>query len=704
MAEELTKLDDFERFVEAKEEDLRDALVENNEMKEDNLGDILVENCDIKEENLRDTLVENSELKEENLRDTLVENSELKEENLRDTLVENSESKEENLRDTLVENSDIKEENSSDKVACDKAERETWGGQFEFVLSLVGYTVGLGNIWRFPYFCFRNSGGIAIIPFLLFVVVCCGPLYYIEVCLGQFSGQSPINVWNICPLFKGIGLNMVIISFTYLWYYGIAFAWVLYFLIQSFYPILGWSSCSNSWNTDACVDSNINISKKMHNVSTNTTQAIFKTSGTEFWELNVLHKSSGIEETGSLQIHLIGCLFLGWFLVFLCLARGVKTLGKVVYVTATMPYVLLTILCIRGATLDGAWIGLRLYLVPDFSKLFSGQLWMEAAVMSFYSLGPAWGGVITMASFNKFHHNALRDTLIVCTADVFTGFFGGLVVFSVLGFLSKETGVALEDLPFSGPGLAFIAYPEALSRLPLPHVWSVLFFLTLVLVGIDTQFSMFETVTNTFIDLDLKKYGKYRLLISAVVMIVLAILGLPLASSAGFYIFILVDWYMASFNLVFICFMECFVISWIYGANRFCSDIEMMRGSRPSLLLRIIWVFVIPLFIGGILMTTVSSYSAPNIDEGGYKYPYYALVIGNLFAFGPMSAVILTAGYQILRTKGSIRQRLSKLIKPSAVWQPHDKKYGHIFQTRPFRYEYGFKRRFLCNILGLKES
>ncbi|WAR08007.1 SC6A3-like protein [Mya arenaria] len=91
--------------------------------------------------------------------------------------------------------------------------RETWSGRFEFLLSVVGYTVGMGNIWRFPYFVKRNGGGVALIPFLLFLVSCGGPLYYIEVCLGQFSGKSPVNVWDICPLFRGLG-DTVIVCFA----------------------------------------------------------------------------------------------------------------------------------------------------------------------------------------------------------------------------------------------------------------------------------------------------------------------------------------------------------------------------------------------------------------------------------------------------------------------------------------------------------
>ncbi|XP_053379035.1 sodium- and chloride-dependent glycine transporter 1-like [Mercenaria mercenaria] len=615
-----------------------------------------------------------------------------------------------------LENLKVKHENdiendgsSSDRDPLDESsgsssERETWGGRFEFLLSLVGYTVGLGNLWRFPYFCYRNGGGIAIIPFLLFLLICGGPLYYIEVCLGQFSGKSPVKVWNICPLFKGIGMVMITTSLIYVWYFGTAFGWVFYFLIMSFYPTLPWSTCDNSWNTKFCIDSRTNITEKLLNVTEklqNVTEiSQLKTSGTEFWERNVLRVSTGIDDIGSVQLHLVGCLFLGWFLVFLCLAKGVKSLGKVVYVTATLPYVLLTVLLIRGVTLDGAWVGLQHYFVPDFSKLANGKMWMEAAVQCFYSLGPAWGGVITMASFNKFHHKALRDTVIACFADAFTAIFGGIVVFSVLGFLSKETGTPLDKLPFSGAGLAFIAYPEALSRLPAPNLWSVLFFVTLVLVGIDTQFGVFETTANAIIDLNYRKLSKYRLWISASLVSGLFLLGLPITTSGGYYIFMLVDWYVAMFGVVFTALMECIVVAWIYGADRLSDDIEMMMGTRPSQLLRILWCFCIPTFIVGILITTITTYSDPSF---GYQYPVYALVTGNIFAFGPASLIIVVMVFQLFKAKGTISQRISRQLQPARSWLPNDSKQRKIYQQCPYQYQHGLRERFLTNILGLKQ-
>ena len=83
--------------------------------------------------------------------------------------------------------------------------RGTWGGRFEFLLAIVGYTVGTGSIWRFPIIAAKNGGGAFLVPFILLTMLCGGPLYYMEVCLGQFTGQSAMTAFQMCPLFKGTG-------------------------------------------------------------------------------------------------------------------------------------------------------------------------------------------------------------------------------------------------------------------------------------------------------------------------------------------------------------------------------------------------------------------------------------------------------------------------------------------------------------------
>ena len=70
--------------------------------------------------------------------------------------------------------------------------------------------------------------------------------------------------------------------------------------------------------------------------------------------------------------------------------------------------------------------------------------------------------------------------------DVFTSVFGGFVTFSVLGNLAARLRVAVPDVVQSGPGLVFTVYPEVLGLLPLAPLWALLFFLTLVTLGLDT--------------------------------------------------------------------------------------------------------------------------------------------------------------------------------------------------------------------------
>ena len=98
---------------------------------------------------------------------------------------------------------DAKDSLDGSNTDIKRSDRGLWAGRFEFLLAIIGYTVGVGSIWRFPIICAKNGGGAFLIPFAFFLITCGGPLYYLEVCLGQFSGKSAVVAFELCPLFKG---------------------------------------------------------------------------------------------------------------------------------------------------------------------------------------------------------------------------------------------------------------------------------------------------------------------------------------------------------------------------------------------------------------------------------------------------------------------------------------------------------------------
>ncbi|XP_014679898.1 PREDICTED: sodium- and chloride-dependent glycine transporter 2-like [Priapulus caudatus] len=130
-------------------------------------------------------------------------------------------------------------------------ERGNWSGNLDFFLSCLGYAVGLGSVWRFPYLCYRNGGGAFLIPYVIMMIFVGLPLLYLELSLGQFASLGPVGLFgNISPVFQGMGYAMTMISVLTPLYYTVLVAWTLYYLFASCQKVLPWSGCNNDWNTD----------------------------------------------------------------------------------------------------------------------------------------------------------------------------------------------------------------------------------------------------------------------------------------------------------------------------------------------------------------------------------------------------------------------------------------------------------------------
>ncbi|KAF1554862.1 Sodium-dependent proline transporter, partial [Eudyptula minor] len=251
--------------------------------------------------------------------------------------------------------------------------RGNWTGRLDFLLSCIGYCVGLGNVWRFPYRAYTNGGGAFLVPYFIMLAICGIPIFFMELSLGQFSSLGPLAVWKISPLFKGVGMGTILIVSLVAIYYNMIIAYVLFYLFASLTSDLPWQHCGNWWNTDLCLDHHV-IKVGNTTFPVNITNTVSPSE--EYWSRYVLHiqGSSGIGDPGRIRWNLCLCLLLSWTIVYLCILKGVKSSGKVVYFTATFPYLILVMLLIRGVTLEGAWKGIRFYLTPQFDHLLSSKV------------------------------------------------------------------------------------------------------------------------------------------------------------------------------------------------------------------------------------------------------------------------------------------------------------------------------------------
>jgi solute carrier family 6 amino acid transporter-like protein 5/7/9/14 len=552
-------------------------------------------------------------------------------------------------------------------------------------MSCVSYAVGLGNIWRFPYLCYRNGGAVFLVPYIIFLVLCGMPLFFLEVSYGQFASLSPITVWKLSPLFKGVGYGMVLISGIVCIYYNIIITWTIYFLFRSFAKELPWATCDNEWNTEHCAlhakpHINMTVNMTEHYSTMEPTTMVYTdasglpinltkktTPSEEFWERRVLKISDGIETMGGIQWELFGCLFLAWVLVALCLVKGIKSSGKVVYFTATFPYIVLITLLIRGVTLPGAKEGILFYVIPQWEKLGSLKVWGEAAMQIFYSVGAAWGALITMSSYNRFNNDCYRDARIIPILNCGTSIFSGFVIFSIIGFMAQETGSTIEETVRQGPGLVFIVYPAAVAAMPVSQIWSIMFFAMLLSVGLGSQFAMFQTMTSAFMD-EFEWLRKKKTLLMIALCLLEFLLGIPCICQGGIYYLQIMDWYSSTFSLMILSFTELMVIAWIYGAEQFYRDIEIMIGYRPCLWWKILWCFITPFVIMFVLMFSIINHMP--VTYGDYEYPNWSIGVGWIFALCSLIPLPAVAIFKILTTPGPIIQRLKKLVHHTDDWGP----------------------------------
>ncbi|KRZ55258.1 Sodium- and chloride-dependent glycine transporter 2 [Trichinella nativa] len=605
-------------------------------------------------------------------------------------------------------------------------EKDKWASATEFMLSCLGYAVGLGNIWRFPYLCGRNGGAAFFLIFIFIIIIAGTPMAYLELGLGQYSSLASHQLFeSLCPLFSGLGYVMVLTSFMIALYYNVILCWAIYYFAASFSAELPWNHCYNSWNTDACFDKpvydrcikeqQIYWRGRCHNESDlaigirNASNSIYYWNTTvrsnpsqEYFEQvtfvmlvkfekkiffsfhiliytysrEVLQISDGIDNIGTLNGNLSICLLAAWVMVFAILIRGIKSAGKVIYVLATVPYILLLVLLIRGLLLTNSMKGIEFFLIPDFSRLTSSEVWGDAAIQVFFSMSIGAGGLSTLASYSPTNNNILRDTVVITIGNIFTSLLSGLVVFSILGYISGQLDTTVEQIAESGPGLLFVAYPYALSSLPVSQLWSSLFFFTVILMAIDTQ--VYSKINNLYVQQIVQvqvvitaiidqwpflRQPCWKVTTVAFVCAVSYLIGLIMVTNVsivgGPYILNLLDTFAGGWPLLLQCLIEVIVVAYIFGkrVKKYAALYERMLGKAPSLFWKILgypasgfyklsWAFLTPACLIGVLIFNFLQYSTTTY--GNYVYPLWAEILGWVIAFSTLLPVVLVALYKLI--------------------------------------------------------
>jgi len=402
----------------------------------------------------------------------------------------------------------------------------------------------------------------------------------------------------------------------------------------------------------------------------------------QFFERKVLelYKSSGLDDLGSPRWPLVLCLVLVYVMLYFTLWKGVRSSGKVVWVTATFPYVVLLVLLVRGCTLVGAEEGIQFYLTPNWTQIQQTSVWFDAATQVFFSLGPGFGTLIALSSYNQFNNNCYRDAIITSVVNCLTSFLAGFVVFSVLGYMAHEMKVKVKDVAKQGPGLLFVVYGQAMTKFGGSSIFSIIFFSMLITLGLDSSFGGLEAVITAFCDEFPVRVGQHRELFVLLLLTVSFLGALSTTTQGGMYFLSLLEIYATGPAIMTVVLVEAIALTWVYGLNQLCQDIKTMLGFSPGIYWKAAWSFISPIFLtvciasmtsslyvidGFQMMIVISFVSPPPLEYGDHKFVSWSTGLGWAITLSSMAIIPTYVIYAYVTASGnSCQEKFRKIFRP----------------------------------------
>ena len=323
--------------------------------------------------------------------------------------------------------------------------RATLGGKLSAVLVAAGSSVGLGNIWRFPYVAGDNGGGAFLLIYIGCVLLLGLPVMIAEFSIGRASRRNAVGAYRaLNPRWSFLGYNGVLAAFLILGFYFVVSGWTAEYTVHSLTGELASLSTAEEY------------------------AAQFEGFISNPWR-PLLYTLLFI-----LATHAV---------IALGVQKGIERSAKVL-----MPllFIILIALSIHSLLMPGAAEGMRFLFRPDFSKVTASTL-LTALGQAFFSLSVGIGTMVTYASYFKPETNLRHTALNVTLLDTLVAVLAGVVIFPAV----FTAGIA----PSSGPSLVFITLPGIFNGMPLSMVWSTVFFLLLVVAALTSTISLHEVIT-----------------------------------------------------------------------------------------------------------------------------------------------------------------------------------------------------------------
>ena len=514
----------------------------------------------------------------------------------------------------------------ADVNADEDQSHDKFANDIEYWLSCLGFAVGFGNVWRFPYMVYSMGGAVFLIPYLCALFFIAVPLYLVETSYGQLIECKLHHRYSIInKRFWAVSLGQMSVCFFTCVYYITLLAWSFSFFFDSFRSQLPWmkegadtaTTIENLWNSD-------------------------------FFYKDTLHLSGGIHEPGTLVGPLVGCLFLSYLVTYFSAWKGLKSTGKIVYVTCLLPYVVLTILLIKGFTLEGCGLGLKFLFLPDWSKIWDISIWVNAAKQILFSSGVSYGPLMYYGTARKKDDKLLKVSYMVPILNSATSFYAALTIFTFLGHVSTVKGIDIKDLSKSGPELLFVAFPALLGLLKGSNFWSAIFFIMCVCLGVDSVFGFVDFYIQYAEDAVPIIRQKVRKEISCLIILVFSFIwSLMFVNEGGLYTFDLFDQYAGGIQLFFCVLCELAFIPWIFGIDKLSILMKERTGEEIPKFVKFFIKYIIPIFIFFLfIMSWINEFSA-DTTAGRVKNGWTSGItwLGRLITFVPLIGMIIGFAY-----------------------------------------------------------